>query len=208
MTTAAWLWLAAAGVVAVADWVAVARGDKRLEYACKPLTMVALAGAAVALVPVSPAQRPWFVAALAFGCAGDVFLMLPRDRFVPGLAAFLVGHLCYVAGFVARGLPGGPWVLLAVLVVPVAVAILRGVRSRPQLRAPVAVYMVVIVAMLASALASRVLLAAVGALLFVLSDALIGFQRFVRPRAWAPLAIIVTYHVGQGLLVASLTRGS
>ena len=95
--------MAVAAVVAAADWVAVARRSKPLEYVCKPAVMVALVGVALALVPVSPAQRWWFVAALVFGCAGDVFLMLPRDRFVPGLAAFLVGHLCYVVGFLVRG---------------------------------------------------------------------------------------------------------
>jgi uncharacterized membrane protein YhhN len=45
--------------------------------------------------------------------------------------------------------------------------------------------------------------AAAGALLFMTSDALIGWNRFVRSLAWAPLAIIVTYHVAQMLLVVS-----
>ena len=37
------------------------------------------------------------------------------------------------------------------------------------------------------------------------SDAWIGEDRFVRSRSWQPLAIIVTYHVAQALLVVSLT---
>jgi uncharacterized membrane protein YhhN len=48
-------------------------------------------------------------------------------------------------------------------------------------------------------------LAAVGAILFMTSDGLIGEDRFVTPRAWQPMAIIVTYHVAQALLVVSLT---
>ena len=36
MTTAAWVFLALAGVFAVADWVAIIRGDRRLEYVAKP----------------------------------------------------------------------------------------------------------------------------------------------------------------------------
>jgi hypothetical protein len=57
----------------------------------------------------------------------------------------------------------------------------------------------------ACAFASGIALGAIGALLFMTSDALIGEERFVRHRAWQPLAIIVTYHVAQALLVVSLT---
>ena len=35
--------------------------------------------------------------------AGDIFLMLPNDRFVAGLASFLVGHLAYVVAFTHGG---------------------------------------------------------------------------------------------------------
>jgi hypothetical protein len=41
-------------------------------------------------------------------------------------------------------------------------------------------------------------------LLFVASDALIGGTRFVRPIRGAGVVIMVTYHLGQMLLVASL----
>ena len=71
---------------------------------------------------------------------------------------------------------------------------------------PVTAYVVVITAMLASAIASGVAVAALGAGLFYASDSLIAWNRFVRPLPWAPLAIIVTYHVGQGALVLSLAR--
>ena len=46
---------------------------------------------------------------------------------------------------------------------------------------------------------------AVGALLFFVSDYLIARDRFVRPLPWAPLAIMVLYHLGQAGLVLSLT---
>ena len=38
------------------------------------------------------------MAALALSLAGDVFLMLPSDQFVPGLASFLLGHIAYIVG--------------------------------------------------------------------------------------------------------------
>jgi uncharacterized membrane protein YhhN len=99
---------------ALGDWWSKARDDRRLEYLCKPATLVALIVVAVALDPAAGAgdRRAWFVAALVFSLAGDVFLMLPRDAFVPGLAAFLVAHVCYVIGFWTDP-PGGVALLLA-----------------------------------------------------------------------------------------------
>jgi uncharacterized membrane protein YhhN len=66
--------------------------------------------------------------------------------------------------------------------------------------------MVVISAMVVSALTAGPWLGAAGAVSFFASDTLIAWDRFVQPRAWMPLAIIVTYHLGQGALVLSLVR--
>jgi uncharacterized membrane protein YhhN len=58
--------------------------------------------------------------------------------------------------------------------------------------------------MLASAIGTAEALAIAGAALFYVSDALIAWERFVRPRAWHGLAIIVTYHLAQASLTLSL----
>ena len=47
------------------------------------------------------------MAALACCLVGDVLLMLPRDLFVPGLVAFLVGHVLYIVGFLQPPSPPG-----------------------------------------------------------------------------------------------------
>jgi uncharacterized membrane protein YhhN len=197
---------------AVGDWVAKATGNRRLEYVCKPATLTFLVVVAATIDPAADAgtRRAWFVAALVFSLAGDVLLMLPRDLFVAGLAAFLVGHLCYVAGFWSQHGPTvAAFVFAAAIVVavlaPVIVRILRAVRGTPDL-APVTAYSVVIAVMLASALASGNLVAAVGAALFVASDSMIAWDRFVRPFPAAGVAIMVTYHLGQAGLVLSLLR--
>lgn len=148
------------------------------------------------------------MAALVCSLAGDIFLMLRTDRFVAGLAAFLVGHICYVAGFWTRG-PGavafGIWaVAVAVVVTPLARRILGAVGGRGGLKVPVASYIVVISVMLATALATGNVFAGVGAVLFVGSDAMIAWNRFVRPLPNADLGIMVTYHLGQAGLVLSL----
>lgn len=209
MTDGAWVLLVVAGLAAVADWVAVAAGSKRVEYVCKPAALVALVAVALALDPDDPTVRAWFVAALVASLAGDVFLMLPRDLFVAGLASFLVAHVAYVGGLLAAGveLPGLVTGLAVVAVALGAVGrpLLRGARRRePAMVVPVGAYMAVISAMLVAAIGTGHGTAVAGAALFYASDALIGLGRFVRAWGWSPLAVIVTYHVGQGLLVLSL----
>ena len=53
---------------------------------------------ALALDPVHGDMRTWFVIALVFSLLGDIFLMLPSDKFVFGLGAFLLGHVAYTVG--------------------------------------------------------------------------------------------------------------
>ena len=209
MTGLAWLLLSIAGVAALADWWAVARTDKRVEYVTKPATLLALISVAIVLEPSNGSMRAWFVLALAFSLAGDIFLMLPGNLFVQGLASFLVAHLAYVAGFVSGGLESGVAIVAAVVVgvaiVLYARVLIMGMTERQRsLRIPVSIYAAAIGSMLIAAIASESPLAIIGAALFVLSDGLIGFSRFVRPERWAPLAIIVTYHLGQTGLVLSL----
>jgi uncharacterized membrane protein YhhN len=210
VTGAAWLLLGVAAALAAANWVAVDQRRTRLEYAAKPAVMLALVGVALTLDPETSSARGWFVAALVFSLAGDVFLMLPRDLFVPGLASFLVAHLCYVAGFLAEDTSDAGWVAGGAVVV-LALATL-GRRIFTAVRAgddalvgPVAAYMAVISAMLAAACATGDGRAIVGAGFFYGSDALIAWTRFVAPIERGPVAIMVTYHVGQALLVTSLS---
>ena len=202
----AWL-LAAAGAVAVADWICVWRRPCRAEVVLKPLVLVLLIAAALVLDPESGAQRAWFVAALVLSLAGDVFLLPQVDRFVPGLASFLLAHVAYVVGFWQHD-EGGTEVLLvpAVLALGVVASVVgRAVRrSEPELLVPVIAYIAVISAMLASAILLGDGTAIVGAALFCTSDSILALDRFHTPRRWGPVAVMVTYHLAQGVLVASL----
>jgi uncharacterized membrane protein YhhN len=142
---------------------------------------------------------------------GDVFLMLRRDLFVAGLASFLLAHLAYVVGFRVHGGSGAAWAAAAAGVLAVDVVLARPVlsavrRRHPDLIVPVVAYMLVISAMVSAVMATGIALAIAGAALFFASDTLIAWNRFVRPQPWMPLAIIVTYHLGQTGLVLSLAR--
>jgi len=193
--------LLAFGIFALLDWLAVSRRLRSLEYVAKPATLLALL-----VYAGSGHPSPWLVAALAFSLLGDVFLMLPADLFLAGLGAFLVAHLAYIGTFVGPVAPRLVWLAVVIgVLAPVAARILHAVPDR-ALRAPVAVYSLAISLMVASAVASASTVAIAGAMLFLVSDMLIAWNRFVQPRPWAPLAIIVTYHLGQ-LGLATALRG-
>jgi uncharacterized membrane protein YhhN len=210
MTTIGWVLLGAAAVAAVADWFAVARSWRTVEYVAKPTAIALLLVLAVVLDARLEAQR-WLVAvALLCSLVGDVLLMLPRERTVGGLLAFLGAHVAYIAAFLSGGLnPAalGVGILIAGgLGITIAVGILSSI-AQSRLRVGVAAYVVVIVAMLATAIATENPFAATGAALFVASDTVLGWNRFVGGLAWAPVTIMVTYHAAQALLVISLTHG-
>jgi uncharacterized membrane protein YhhN len=204
----AWTVLGLAGVVAVADWVAVWRRPSPIETVLKPLVLVLLIVVALVLDPSASGQRAWFVVALVLSLAGDVFLLPSVDRFVPGLASFLLAHVAYIVGLSFDEGPLWPAVLV-VAMAPVAVRVVGAVRrNEPDLLVPVVVYITVIAAMLAMALRSGHWLAAIGAVTFAVSDSTLALDRFVRHRRWMPLAVMVTYHAAQALLVVSVASTS
>lgn len=207
MTSLAWALVALAALAAVVDWWGVGGGRTRVEYIAKPAVLVLLTGAAVALQPGSEWVRWWFVAGLVASLVGDVFLML--DRFVPGAAAFLVGHLAYITGLAVVEHPL-PAVLLGVVVVGADLwgpgrCIIRGAAGRSRvLGVLVTVYMLAIGGMVVLAVGSWSTLAGLGALLFLASDTLLGWGRFVGAAPGGRVLVHATYHVGQALLVLAL----
>lgn len=213
MTAAAAAFLAVAAAFAVADWIAVSPpvSSRRVEYVAKPATTALLVAAAAFLDPADEAQRTLFLIALGLSLAGDVLLMLPSDAFAAGLGAFLLAHVAYSAGF-SREISSGPSTaaaaaLVLAFVVPVARRLIAGARASEQrLVVPVAVYVAAIGAMGTTALATLDAVAAAGAALFMASDSLIGWNRFVAPIPWVRPAIMATYHAGQALLVVSLNN--
>lgn len=190
--------------IAFVNWVAVTQQPEeqpQVEYVAKPAALVML------LLFAATGNNPswWLIAALGFSLLGDVYLMLPGNLFTAGLGAFLLAHAAYIVGFHASlgwrllwfVLLGGFAYLLG------ARQVLAAVEDR-ALRSAVAVYMAVICFMVASAIASGSLRAAIGALLFLASDTLLAWNRFVQPFSHANVMVMVTYHLGQFLLVSAL----
>ena len=203
-------------VVAFLDWLAVAKKWKTVEYIAKPGVMLVLLAWLVTVNGFQGYLIP-FGLGLVFSLAGDVFLMLPRERFVAGLVSFLLAHIAYIIGF-NDTLPPMNLVTLVIAVLVGLVAfrlyqrISRGLTAsgNEKLKIPVLVYSIVISIMLLSALFTLVkpewtaisaLLAASGALLFFISDSCLAWNKFVQPLPNGKLIVIITYHVGQILII-------
>jgi uncharacterized membrane protein YhhN len=206
------LTLLIAASAALVVW-AERRDARRAFYLLKPLTTVLiLVLAATTPTPVAGGYQALVCAGLLFSLAGDVFLMLPRDRFVAGLASFLVAHLFYIAAFAPRP------VTLAAPLVPVAlvgygVVLLRALWPRlGDLRAPVAVYAAVLLMMAWQAAArwsvldtTSALLAALGAGWFVSSDSVLAWERFRGRCAYGQAVVLGTYYLAQWLIAMSVS---
>jgi uncharacterized membrane protein YhhN len=211
MTEAAWTFAAIFVVAAAANWWSrLGDGRRRTELWSKPLALVALIAVAVALQPADQLVRAWFVAALVCSLAGDVFLLYGERYFVPGLASFLLAHLAYTFGFLAfddwswAGFLVGA-LIMAVLAVAVGVRIVRAARRKERVLGPaVTAYLLAISVMFCAAMATGNTWAILGAALFVVSDSVLGWRQFVADARWMPVTIMITYHLGQAGLVASL----
>jgi len=188
-------------------------------WVAKPLTMVfILAIAAQPSARTSDAYQGLLLTGLLFSLAGDVFLMLPSDRFIAGLGSFFVGHILYIGAFgvdagFAIALTREPAVFLGFLVLGAAVYAYLWPRLF-DMKIPVAVYVLAITAMAWQATVrwrevgppeeSGALLACVGAVLFVVSDSALAVNRFRRPFAAAQAVVLGTYFLAQFLIALSV----
>ena len=186
-------------------------GPRWVVYLCKPMTTgLILLAAALGPAPAGSVVRAAILVGLAFSLAGDVFLMLPGDRFLPGLASFLAAHLCYITAFSSGTRLGlSPWTTLPLVLYGALLLPILWPHLGPM-KVPVLLYMAVILAMAWRALCrwdqmggTGALLAAAGALLFVASDSALALDRFRKPYPSAQLLIMSTYVAAQMLIALS-----
>jgi uncharacterized membrane protein YhhN len=210
MTSAVVVLLVVAMIFSIGDWWAVQVSKKSLEYLCKPLTTDAFLGIAIAIADAESVPQTWRIIAFVFCLLGDVFLMLPRDAFVPGLASFAVAQICFAISLLNEDVTTLRLLIGLAIIVPATIILARrfirhiSASGHKELVAPVMVYMVVIATMAISAIAGGTAIGIAGAVVFMLSDSLIAEHRFVKERAWQPVGIMVTYHAALAGLALGL----
>jgi uncharacterized membrane protein YhhN len=189
-----------------------AKGRRPLFHVAKPLTMgLVITLALIAPAPVPAAYKTLILAGLLCSLAGDVALMLPEKWFTAGLVSFLAAHLFYILAF--KPGPGHP--ISAGLLVPFLIFGLLMFRilapSLGRMKFPVLVYIAAITAMSGLAAArfvnkggTRPLLAFAGAVLFLISDSVLAYDRFVKKLGPAQAIILGTYFPAQLLIALSI----
>ena len=192
-----------------------------IQYISKPSLMVVL------LVyfqqnskNLSP-LRKWIIAALIFSWLGDVILLAEKQYrflFVFGLLSFLVAHIFYIIYFWQikkhnlSEFKTKPSVLLSVLIYS-GVFYFVLFPHLSMLKIPVLAYISIISLMLIASfhafdLKKQVFgqICVVGTLLFVISDSAIAINRFIYPFEFSGVFIILTYAVGQLLIIEGALR--
>lgn len=201
-------------LMAVVTWVAVGLRAGKLEAAAKPATLLLLiAWFCARLVEVGAFPGAVFLLGLVASLTGDVLLLRPRRRLMAGMGAFLAAQLAYSAALNVEGPVLGWWSLgIAAGVVALAVAGFASLSRRARwhkrrgLKAATVVYAASLALLLWSAatatlrpgwppLASGLVLG--GAVLFCLSDTVLGWIEFVRPSRKGLVFVMVTYHLAQ-----------
>lgn len=217
MTAALLLGLTAA--LAVADWVAVARGWRKAEFLLKPGVMLALLAWFYSTTGFQ-GWTIWFALGMLLSLAGDVFLILPKEQFLAGFGAFWLALALYTIGFSAS-LPilNVTSLALAAMICLPAIQVHRQIAA--SLRAsgqawlvwPTIAYTFVLSLMTWSGLLTLLredwqpapaLIASAGALSFMISDTLLGWNRFVTPSRNSRVISMLTYHLGQILIAAGV----
>jgi uncharacterized membrane protein YhhN len=194
------------------------KGVKRgmiIRYITKPFIMPLLA---VYYVAAAREVNWWLFAGIIGGFGGDFFLMLPdpektRKWFRMGLVSFLAGHIFYIVAFIqaAKGFHNFAWwsVLLAIpYVLFGAIVSPRLIRHTGKMRIPVTIYIFVIVVMGVCATflwgtgrAEGIMILMIGALIFMISDAINAFNKFAHEIPNERIYTMSTYIIGQFLIV-------
>jgi uncharacterized membrane protein YhhN len=181
------------------------------HYIFKPLTILFVI--AIALIPkhgASAFYRYALILGLLFSLAGDIFLMLERDRFILGLVSFFVAHLFYTAAFLYESGAELPFLSMVPFMLYGGLMLRALWPSLGKMRLPVLAYVIVILLMGWMAAGRWMwagrggsLLAAAGALLFIASDSLLALDKFRGRFRAAQLLILATYFAAQLLIALS-----
>jgi uncharacterized membrane protein YhhN len=170
---------------------------------------------AISQIHIMQPYTLFIIIGLLFCLGGDVFLALPQDRmFLFGLISFLLGHVCYVIGFV--WIAGPSKMTLIGIIVTMVLGGLIYVWLKPHLgtmKKPVIAYILVISFMFTGAWSvlgmqqqpfmARLLIFA-GAASFYISDIFVARDRFFKNAFINRLLGLPLYYVAQFMIALSI----
>jgi len=178
----------------------------------KPLAMLCIIGVAF----LQPGGDLTFykiaiLIGLGFSLVGDMFLIFDKKLFLPGLVVFLLAHFCYVAAFYQT--PTMPNAIYSAVPFVLFFAVFMRILwySLGAMKVPVFIYALTICMMGRFAM-NRFLnletfdsaLAFAGALIFIVSDSLLAYDRFKKPIPKKDIYILGSYFLAQWLIALSV----
>ena len=150
---------------------------------------------------------------LLFSIRGDVALMWPSDKFMLGLVSSLTGHVFYISGLhsgIEWTSTGVVWAPLLFLVSGMFWVLRSGLG---KMQVPVLVYILVILIMSGMAWERHLqlelpqtLFVVCGAILFLISDAMLSWNRFRMKFKSEQFFILSTYYVAQSAIAISMSQ--
>lgn len=201
-------------LVSVLYFLAVAMFFSPIQFPCKLAVPVAI------LFLASFKLLPWQMAyAMLFSCIGDY--MGAIHDFMGQMAAFAMAHVFIICYFVSRYRLGvlrrkygrrlslRYMIAATIFIIPLlAMAFIKIVPAVPEgiLTYGVTIYAILISTMLWCAMQQRSILFALGAALFLASDIILAYNRFVEPLPNVNYLILIPYFLSQWLLFIRSTK--
>jgi len=210
-----WIWLFL--VVLAADTIVLAIPNATIHVFLKILLMPLLMAGLLAEKKNLP-EKNWRVilAGLVMAWAGDTALLFSADNnpfFIIGLVCFLGTHIAYIVYFFRYNKWSRKWFyhhpIISFIVILYSVVLFGFLLpSLHNLMVPVAIYTLVITIMLLQALSATPFIPVKcsklfipGAILFVISDSMLAWDKFSQPFPFAASLIMATYGAAQLLIV-------
>jgi uncharacterized membrane protein YhhN len=175
----------------------------------KPMIMASLLGF---YISTSKPPSNLFTFALITALFGDIFLMFPYDSFfMMGLGSFLIMQILYTISFLPVNRTPDTFQKASLLII-IAITFLFLYFAWPNLnnmKIPVAMYAFCITLMVAVAATGNSAAPAYrfifsGAILFMISDGLLAWNKFVSPFPMADQAVMLTYMLAQFFIVSGV----
>ncbi len=148
--------------------------------------------------------------ALIFSFFGDIFLMFEGKGFLYGIIAFLIAHIFYSLAFMQQVEIYNYYLLIPVFGITIGFY-LYIVKYLEKFRRPVSIYISIITLMFWLAVnrfffenSYQNTLVFSGAVLFVISDALLALNKFKTKFPLSELLILTTYYLAQYLFVMAV----
>jgi uncharacterized membrane protein YhhN len=172
-----------------------------------------IVGSLIAMYIANVRKQDYLIlTALIFAMIGDVFLMIPlEDLFTFGLGAFLFMQVLYGLSFKKNLKISHNWQYIHfILILFIAIGIVYMLYpSLGSFLIPVVIYILAITFMIAMAIFSNVNSSGywwivIGAVFFMISDALLAFNKFQTPFTNSEYWIITTYAIAQLLIISGL----